>query len=204
MADLSLRMARIETLFGDIHFAIVGQFRSEKTTVDCFEHAGQASCPLAQDLPSAQRHTADIISSSKRRRLRATRTRKRLWHSSKTGDDGDAIGSTVWENLEPCQAPLRVHEPCNVEAPPGLGACPASEQLQYDKWTQQQMSDWIRDTLRLANDRYAVAIEEQKSKQQCLEVRAQVILDCWATGKYGFPDALHAEILQMLLDEPGK
>ena len=202
MADLSLRMARIETLLGDIHFAIVGQFRGEKTTVDCFEHAGQASCPLAQDLPSAQRHTADIISSSKRRRLRATRTRKRLWHSSKTGDDGDAIGSTVWENMEPCQAPLRVHEPCNVEAPPGLDACSASEQIK--PWTQQQMSDWIRDTLRLANDRCAMAMEEQKNKQQCLEVRSQVILDCWATGKHGFPGALHAEILQMLLDEPGK
>ena len=73
---------------------------------------------------------------------------------------------------------------------------------QQEQWTSQQLSDWVRDTLRLANERCAIEIEDQKDKQQCLEARSQVILERWATAKQYFPATLHGELLKMLLDEP--
>ena len=82
-ADLSLRLERIGKVLGDILLALFGQSRTEKMTIDDFEHADQASCSRVQD--QAQHVAVACLSSSKRRRLRAARTRKRLWQSSTVG-----------------------------------------------------------------------------------------------------------------------
>ena len=96
--DVSLRLSTIEAFVFDLHWSIIGHARSLMwSRTHAVELASRATCPRAQDSGRVASATA-IISSSKKRRLRAAMTRARLWRASASKKDVD---DTV-EDLELC------------------------------------------------------------------------------------------------------
>ena len=69
--DVFCRLSNVEVFVADLHWCLLGQYRANFCTAE--EYSGDASRPRESDLP---------LSSTKRRRLRAVRTRGQLWVAS--------------------------------------------------------------------------------------------------------------------------
>ena len=196
--DFGARLSRVETFVAELHWSLIGQFRSQLwQSFVVPEEPLHVPCPSAQDL---------VVSPSKRRRIRAAKVRNRLWiacvqNKKDLFEDHSVASASFCSYAESSE-----RDGCSLEAVPADAdptvADDNSSTKQQHLWTSQEMSDWVRNTLRLANERCAEEMEDQKDKQQCLEARSQVVLERWATAKQYFPATLHEELLQMLLDEP--
>ena len=69
-----------------------------------------------------------------------------------------------------------------------------------DQWSTQQIENWTRVTMRIANKAAMQEIDKQKCKdkrseilqqQKCKEIRSEIIQQRWATAKANIPKSLH-------------
>ena len=167
-ADASLRLAHIEKLPVEMHCAGVGQDRE--------------SCPRAQDLP---------VSASKKRRLRATQTRKRLWqasvasredttkHDPTTADVDILDATTSWQTMD-----------CLVPDEKVIN-------FQHDEWTANEIESWIRETLRAANEAALAAV----SRAEALSTRSNILSERWEKARPFVPASLR-EAIWSIVSEP--
>ena len=77
------------------------------------------------------------------------------------------------------------------------------------KWSATEIQTWVRATLRLANEAAENALPEANikadmlsSKRYALDVRADLIQDCWQSAKMHIPEHLHRDLKQILYEEP--
>ena len=65
-------------------------------------------------------------------------------------------------------------------------------------WSMDEIGDWSRVTVRLANDAANDALEEGCCKQTCLDKRSEVIRQRWLSAEPHIPESLHGGLQQIL------
>eukprot|EP00930_Biecheleria_cincta_P045116 TRINITY_DN31096_c0_g1_i1.p1 TRINITY_DN31096_c0_g1~~TRINITY_DN31096_c0_g1_i1.p1 ORF type:complete len:131 (-),score=14.87 TRINITY_DN31096_c0_g1_i1:127-474(-) len=103
LSDLHSRLSAMETLLVDLHWMLVGQWRSQSWSP--IDLAG--TCEYAPDLSSPGLSQSTVLAShngspSKRRRLRTSNNRKRLWEASLFQKSGtqDRDAAALWEHMD--------------------------------------------------------------------------------------------------------
>ena len=70
------------------------------------------------------------------------------------------------------------------------------------KWDDEQIQDWVRETIGLANAAARQALVADESKATCLDVRLQIIRQHFELAKDAIPGHLHEPLTRMLEDTP--
>ena len=69
-----------------------------------------------------------------------------------------------------------------------------------EKWNMEEMKDWSKVTVRLANHAANDAVEKGSCKQTCLDKRSEVIRQRWLSAEPHIPESLHGRLQQILLE----
>ena len=168
-----------EFLIADLHWWLAGQFR---VTISS-ECSLPASCPVAQGL---------VVSPSKKRRIRAAKTRKRMWlvisdsnkELASSAEDLEVV--SFWDCMESdAGSQLQRDEPSTAKV---------ADDRRANFWAPSVIEDWIRVTLRLANQTALNAT----TLDQAIQERMTVIEERWKTDSEQIPVHLRVAIWEML------
>ena len=129
---------------------------------------------------SVQAVCASALSSSKRRRLRAKHVRNRLWANT---------GLHSWEPVvDVCEGSVELSAGI---VPPG----PVVNEV----WSDEEIENWIRATLRLAN----AGAMKADTREKALLDRMTIIRHEWDRAVLHIPSQVQDEMLEILSDPLG-
>ena len=69
-------------------------------------------------------------------------------------------------------------------------------------WSTEDIQDWVRATVRLANQAASDEVDKGSCKQICLHKRCEVIRQRWLSAEMHIPESLHGDLQQILLEMP--
>jgi len=69
-------------------------------------------------------------------------------------------------------------------------------------WSMEDIQDWVRDTVHLANQPASDELDKGSCKQTCLNKRSEVIRHRWLSAETHIPESLHGDLQQMLHEMP--
>ena len=186
--DVVSQLVSLESSFNQIRQRVV-------TILSRRNEAAAYQLSIVSGLSESGR-TAGVLSSSKKRRLRAARTKQKLWRA-KYGVEtsvNDVDVAPFWEKMESCSELPSQRQWCAFDAPLAQGR-------NSDLWSVSEIEDWSRRSLRSANEAAKMELDNGSDKQTCLCVRSNLIRQRWDHAKLHFPEPLRDNLLDLLLED---